>query len=56
MAVALGVFYKVVLLGDKHVGKSSLMERLVHQKFNPQYTMTIGKGWFHTRWVRFTFV
>ncbi|GAB5372671.1 hypothetical protein AAMO2058_001684700 [Amorphochlora amoebiformis] len=33
---------KVIILGDSNVGKTSLMNRYVHQKFSSQYKATIG--------------
>mmetsp|Transcript_12568 Transcript_12568/g.18787 ORF Transcript_12568/g.18787 Transcript_12568/m.18787 type:complete len:207 (-) Transcript_12568:333-953(-) len=33
---------KVIILGDSGVGKTSLMNRYVHQKFSSQYKATIG--------------
>ncbi|KAL2907276.1 Ras-related protein Rab7 [Bienertia sinuspersici] len=33
---------KVIILGDIAVGKTSLINRYVHQKFNQQYKATIG--------------
>ena len=46
------VIYKVVLLGDQHVGKSSLMERYVHNRYSPHYIKSIGKGLI-TPWSRY---
>ena len=34
--------FKIVLLGDPGVGKSSLITRFVHNKFRASYLMTIG--------------
>ncbi|MFV2015553.1 MAG: Rab family GTPase, partial [Candidatus Heimdallarchaeota archaeon] len=34
--------FKVLILGDAAVGKSSLVQRFVHGKFERQYLMTIG--------------
>lgn len=34
--------FKIVLLGDPGVGKSSLITRFVHNKFQASYLMTIG--------------
>ncbi|XP_052774262.1 uncharacterized protein LOC128212912 [Mya arenaria] len=34
--------YKVVLLGDQYVGKSSIMLRHVHGRFTPNYVQTYG--------------
>jgi len=34
--------YKVVVLGDYSVGKTSIMERYVNNKFSQSYKATIG--------------
>ncbi|MCK5141700.1 MAG: GTP-binding protein, partial [Candidatus Heimdallarchaeota archaeon] len=34
--------FKIVLLGDPGVGKSSLITRFVHNRFQSSYLMTIG--------------
>jgi small GTP-binding protein len=34
--------YKVLLVGDAHVGKSSLIRRMVLGEFDPDYTATVG--------------
>jgi len=34
--------FKILILGDPAVGKSSLVRRFVHGKFQAQYLMTIG--------------
>lgn len=34
---------KLAILGDKHVGKTSLLTRYVKGKFNPTYIHTTGK-------------
>ncbi|MCE7736682.1 MAG: GTP-binding protein [Candidatus Heimdallarchaeota archaeon] len=34
--------FKILILGDAAVGKSSLVQRFVHGKFERQYLMTIG--------------
>ena len=34
--------FKIVLLGDPGVGKSSLITRFVHNRFQASYLMTIG--------------
>ncbi|MHA2250936.1 MAG: Rab family GTPase [Candidatus Kariarchaeaceae archaeon] len=34
--------FKILILGDPGVGKSSLVRRFVHGKFQAQYLMTIG--------------
>ena len=33
---------KVIILGDSGVGKTSLMNQYVHQRFSNQYKATIG--------------
>jgi len=35
-------FYKVVILGDSGVGKTSLLQRFVHNKYFTEYKATIG--------------
>lgn len=34
--------FKIVIIGDASVGKTSLMNRFVHGVFNVNYTSTIG--------------
>jgi GTPase SAR1 family protein len=34
--------FKILIIGDSNVGKSSLMTRFVHGIFNTQYIATIG--------------
>lgn len=34
--------FKILILGDAAVGKSSLVQRFIHGKFERQYLMTIG--------------
>jgi GTPase SAR1 family protein len=34
--------FKILIIGDSSVGKSSLMTRFVHGVFNTQYIATIG--------------
>ncbi len=34
--------FKILIIGDSGVGKSSLMNRFVHGVFNVNYTSTIG--------------
>jgi GTPase SAR1 family protein len=34
--------FKILIIGDSAVGKSSLMNRFVHGVFNINYTSTIG--------------
>lgn len=34
--------FKILVVGDPDVGKTSLMNRLVHDVFNNRYTATIG--------------
>jgi len=36
------ILLKVILLGDSGVGKSSIMNQYVHEKFNAEYKATIG--------------
>ena len=35
-------FYKVIIIGDKFVGKTALLERFVNKVFSAQYKATIG--------------
>lgn len=35
-------FYKIILLGDPGVGKTSLIRRYVHNSFDTKYSSTIG--------------
>jgi Ras-related protein Rab-6A len=34
--------FKILLLGDGAVGKTSLVQRFIHNKFQTGYLMTIG--------------
>jgi GTPase SAR1 family protein len=34
--------FKILIIGDANVGKTSLMNRLVHGVFNNNYSATIG--------------
>lgn len=34
--------FKIVIIGDSNVGKTSLMNRLVHGVFSNRYSSTIG--------------
>ncbi|MHA1304430.1 MAG: hypothetical protein ACTSPI_12095, partial [Candidatus Heimdallarchaeaceae archaeon] len=34
--------FKILLLGDGAVGKTSLVQRFIHNKFQSGYLMTIG--------------
>ena len=38
------VLLKVIILGDSGVGKTSLMNQFVNDKFSKQYKATIGAG------------
>ena len=42
MASRKKVLLKVIILGDSGVGKTSLMNRYVNNKFSNQYKATIG--------------
>jgi len=42
MASRKKVLLKIIILGDSGVGKTSLMNQYVHQKFSNQYKATIG--------------
>ncbi|KAJ8773488.1 hypothetical protein K2173_004318 [Erythroxylum novogranatense] len=42
MAFGRRMLLKVIILGDSRVGKTSLMNQYVNQKFNNQYKATIG--------------
>lgn len=35
-------FFKVIVIGEYSVGKSAIMNRLVHGSFTDQYTVTVG--------------
>jgi GTPase SAR1 family protein len=41
--------YKIVLLGDQHVGKSSIIDRFINDKFeesyNVRYLVGLGYNW-----------
>lgn len=39
-------FLKVVLLGESGVGKTSLLERFVKNRFSQQYKATIGADFY----------
>jgi small GTP-binding protein len=47
MATASGRSYKIVLLGDSGVGKSSIVQRLIQGTFFPDGSATCGAD-FHT--------
>lgn len=34
--------YKILVIGDLGVGKTSIIKRYVHQNFSPNYRATIG--------------
>lgn len=38
--------YKIVLLGDNYVGKSSLCKQLEYEPFDPQYKQTLGVDFY----------
>lgn len=38
---------KLVVLGDREVGKSSLVKRYVHNQFSPRYVRTLGTRVYH---------
>lgn len=42
--------YKIVLLGDAGVGKSSIMERFIFDKYTAEKTMTLGSN-FHEKYI-----
>jgi len=42
MSLRKKVLLKVIILGDSGVGKTSLMNQYVNQKFSKQYKATIG--------------
>ena len=35
-------FFKVIVIGEYSVGKSAIMNRLVHGSFTDKYTVTVG--------------
>ena len=39
--------YKILVLGESGVGKTSLIRRFVENKFKESYLSTIGKFWNH---------
>ncbi len=40
--------FKIIFLGDQGVGKSAILNRFSHDKFEPNYQATIGLD-FHTK-------
>lgn len=40
--VAHDVLFKIVIIGDTGVGKTCILKRLIHQKFNEEQGVTIG--------------
>ncbi len=34
--------FKIILIGDASVGKTSILQRFIHNKFKVEYTCTIG--------------
>ena len=42
MSTKVRPFYKVIIIGDKFVGKTALLERFVNKVFSAQYKATIG--------------
>ena len=48
------VLLKVIILGDSGVGKTSLMNQYVNQKFSNQYKATIGAVRIYPPWKIFT--
>ena len=49
MASRKKVLLKVIILGDSGVGKTSLMNRYVNNKFSNQYKATIGTCYYITK-------
>ena len=41
--------FKIVIIGESGVGKSSLLERMVHGSFNPNQQITIGAAFYSLR-------
>lgn len=43
------VLFKILLIGDANVGKTSLLSRFVGADFSESYTSTIGAAWCFTK-------
>ena len=48
--------YKILVLGESGVGKTSLIRRFVENKFKESYLSTIGKFWKDTYYWKYLFV
>lgn len=48
----LDMLFKIIILGDSGVGKTSLMNQYVKKKFSNQYRATIGAD-FLTKFIQF---